>query len=578
LRQFLTSAAGTKLTPERELEIQKSYVELVDGARGVSNLRRLYSEPLHVLLVVVALVLLIACANVGNLLLARAATRRSELSMRIALGAGRGRLVRQLLAESVLLATLAAACGILLAQWAVNTLLALVVRGSPIQATIDGSVLAFTIVIAALAALLFGLAPAAYAWRTDLASAIKTAQGGATLARRRLGAGHMLVAAQIAISLVLLVGASLFGRSLLNLQTKPLGFDANHVLLVRINPRLAGYRPADTVAVYRRLYDRLNALPGVSSATLARYSPLGGSQSTNAGTVEGYTAKPGERVSLETVLVGPSYPETLGIPLIEGRAIDLQDTAGRTKVALVNQAFARHYFPHENPIGRHFSVGGSTSANNIEIIGILGDAQFHDARDPVGPIVFTALFQDASQFALDCEIEVRAISDPAAVSNEVRKAVAEVDRNLPMNDVRSLREQIASTFGSQRLAAEFVAFFGVLALTLASVGLYGTIAQIVIRRTAEIGVRMALGAGRRDVLWMIMRQTLALLAVGLVVGVPSSFAAARLIAHQLFEVTPADPASFAVAVSILSVVAVLAGLVPARRATRVNPLIALRSE
>src|SRR5436309_163108 len=213
LRQFLTSAAGTKLTPERELEIQKSYVELVDGARGISIPRRLYSEPLHVLLVVVALVLLIACANVGNLLLARAAARRSELSMRIALGAGRGRLVRQLLAEGVLLAALAAACGILLAQWAVNALLALVVRGSPIQATIDGPVLVFTIVIAALAALLFGLAPAAYAWRMDLASAIKTAQGGATLTRRRLGSGHMLVAAQIAISLVLLVGASLFGRS-----------------------------------------------------------------------------------------------------------------------------------------------------------------------------------------------------------------------------------------------------------------------------------------------------------------------------------------------------------------------------
>jgi predicted permease len=579
LRQFLTSTAGTTLTPERELEIQKSYVELADGARGISTLRRLYSEPLHVLLVVVALVLLIACANVGNLLLTRATARRSEMSMRIALGAGRGRLVRQLLAEGVLLATLAAACGILLARWVVNSLLALVVsQGSPVRATIDGSVLAFTIAIAAPAALLFGLAPAMYAWRTDLASAIKTAKGNATLVRRRRGASHLLVAAQIAISLVLLVGANLFARSLLNLQTQPLGFDANHVLLVRVNPRLAGYQPADTVAAYRRLYDRLNTLPGVSSATLARYSPLGGSRSARAGSVDGYTPKPGESVSLETVLVGPSYPETLGIPLIQGRAINLQDTAGRTKVAMVNQAFVRQYFPRENPIGRHFGVGGSTSANDIEIVGILGDAQFHDARDPVGPIAFTSLLQDVSQFALDCEIEVRAIGDPAAVSNEVRKAVAEVDPNLPMNEPRTLREQIASTFGSQRLAAELVAFFGVLALTLACVGLYGTIAQIVIRRTGEIGVRMVLGAGRQNVLWMIMRQTLALLAIGIVVGVPSSFAAARLVAHQLFGVTSADPASFALAVGILSVVAVLAGLVPARRATRVNLLIALRSE
>jgi predicted permease len=579
LRQFLASKEGANLTAEREREIHDSRVELADGASGISGPRYLYSEPLHVLMAVVALVLLIACANVGNLLLTRAADRQREISMRMALGASRGRLVRQLLTESLLLATLGAGAGVLLARWVVNGLLALVVAtSSPVHAVLNARVLVFTLAMTLVAGILFGLAPVLHAWRTDLLTAIKSGSRRAGSVRRGFGAAQTLVAMQIAVSLVLLVGANLFARSLLNLEKHPLGFEPDRVLLARINPRLAGYEPTDAVVMYRKLYDRLNALPGIRSATLARYSPLGGGNSVNAGIVEGYTPKPGERVALETVLVGPSYPETLGIRLMLGRPISLQDSPGRPKVAMVNESFVRQYFPNENPIGRHFGVSGSPGPTDIEIVGVLRDAQFHDVRDQIRPIVFTALFQDSSQFGLDCEIEVRTIGEPGAASNQVRQAVAEVDRNLPMNDARTLGEQVASTFNRQRLAARFVSFFGALALTLACAGLYGTIAQTVVRRTNEIGIRMALGAEHHDVLWMILRHTLVLLVIGLAVGIPSAFAAARLVANQLFGLRAADPLSFALAVTALAAVAVVAGLVPARRATRIDPIAALRSE
>ena len=579
LKQFLEDKAGAAAGTDREREIQEARVELVDGAGGISGLRQVYSAPLHVLLGVVALVLLIACANVGNLVLSRAVARRGEMSVRVALGASRARLTRQLLTESLLLALLGAASGVLLAKWAASALLAVVVsKSSPVHVTLNTPVLAFTAGVTTMAGLVFGFAPALSAGRADLVTGLTSGSRSVTSMRRWLGAAETLVAVQIAVSLVLLTGASLFARSLMNLERQPLGFDRDHVLLARINPRLAGYKATNVNALYRTLYDRLNALPGVRSATLARYSPLGGGNSINAGIVEGYAPNQNESVSLENILVGPSYPDTLGMSLRQGRTIGLQDGPGAPKAGMVNEAFVRHFFPDQNPLGRHFGVSGSPGPTDIEIVGVLKDAQFHDPKDEVKPVVFTALLQDASQFSLDCEIEVRTAGDPAAASNEVRRAIAEVDRNLPISDATTLREQVASTFNSQRLAARFVSAFGGLALLLACVGLYGTVGQAVARRTNEIGLRIALGAQRRDVLRMILQDTLVVVVAGLGVGIPAAFGAGRFVASQLYGLSPSDPLSLAFAAGLMTVVAAIAGLVPARRATRVDPAIALRCE
>jgi predicted permease len=580
LQQLLRSTAGTSPDADRARAIAAAHVELVDGAGGISGLRRTYSAPLRILLIVVALVLLIACSNVGNLLLARAAARRGEIAVRAALGASRARLTRQLLVESLLLAVVGAACGVLAAQWFANLLLTLVAaRTTPIQAQLDARVLAFTMVVTAIASVVFGLMPALRAGRTDVVTGLKSGSPSVTPGRRRwLGASELLVAAQLALSLVLLVGASLFGRSLLNLERHPLGFDQEHVLLARLNPRLAGYTPATAQPLYRRLYDRLIALPGVASATLARYSPLGGGSSMHAAAVEGYTPRPGEAVSLEVVLVGPSYPETLGMHLRRGRSIGLRDAAGSPKVAMVNDAFVRHFFLDSNPLGRRFGLGGSTGAADLEIVGVLDDVQFQSPKNEVRPVVFIALLQDTTQFALDAEIEIRTTGDPAAAANQLRAAVADVDRNLPISDVKTLREQVAATFGSERLAARLVGGFGALALLLACVGLYGVVAQTVARRVNEIGLRLALGAQPRDVLWMILRDTLVLVVAGLVVGVPTAYAAGRLVASQLFGLNGADPLAYESAAAVMIAVALVASLVPARRAAKVDPIAALRTE
>jgi predicted permease len=579
LHRLLTAREGGALTDERRRDIQESRIELKSGAAGISGLRLRYSEPLRVLLAVVALVLLLACANVGNLLLSRAAARQTEITVRMALGVGRRRLIRQLLTESFLLAVLGAAGGVLLARWVVSALLSLIVsRGSPVQGTIDATVLMFTVGVTGFAAIVFGLAPAVSAGRVDLVTALKS-RGRTTMAGRR-GSGFTrgLVVAQIGISLVLLVGANLFARSLINLETQPLGFDRDHVLLARINPRLAGYTPESVTNLYRKLFDRVSALPGLRGATIARYSPLGGSRSYNSAVVEGYVPKNNESVRLETIQVGPGYPAALGMTLTQGRAIAIQDGPGAPRVGMVNTAFVRRYFANQNPLGRRFGVRGSRGSPDVEIVGVLDDARFQDSRDAVEPTVFVALFQEQSQFALDAEVEIRTASDPAAAASAVRQAIAEVDSNLPINDPKPLRQQVAANFDSQRLAARLVGFFGGLALLLACVGLYGVVTQSVVRRTSEIGVRMALGAQRRDVVWMILRDVLVLLGLGLVVGVPAAIASTRAVASQIYGLQSAAPASFALAIVLLAVIAVVTGLAPARRATRLDPLIALRDE
>jgi predicted permease len=578
LRQFLTNQEGSKLTPDRKREIENSRIQLEDGAGGISGLRFSYSQPLQVLLGVVALVLLIACANVGNLLLSRAAARQTEVSVRRALGATRPRLVRQLLTESVLLASIGAACGILLARWAVDALVTLLAKNSPMKPHLNGPVLAFTVGVTLVAGILFGLAPALYAGRADLVSTLKSGGRSVTGGRKKFGATQALIIAQIAVSLVLLVGANLFARSLLNLENQPLGFDQARVLLARVNPRLANYKPDSTSILYRKIYDRVSVLPGVRAATLASYSPMSGSTSTSSISILGRTPQQNENSETEGIFVGPSYPESLSIPLMQGREIGLQDGPGAQKVAMVNQAFVKKYFPNENPIGHRFGYGDAKSAGDYEIIGVLRDAQFHDAKDPVKPIAYAALLQDSSQFSLAAELAVRTSGDPAAVASAVRQAVNEVDPNLPVSQTDTLSAQVANTFNVERVAAELVSFFGILALILASVGLYGVVAQSVSRRTNEIGIRVALGAQRGEIFWMILRNTAALVAAGLAIGIPVALGASRFVKSQLYNVGAADPLSFAAAALVLAAVAAFAGFLPARRATKVDPMVALRYE
>jgi predicted permease len=579
LQQFLTNKEGTKLTDEARRNIQKAHVELFDGGAGISGLRHEYSEPLHILLVVVGMVLLIACANVGNLLLSRASARQTEISVRLALGATKGRLIRQLLTESLLLAALGGACGILLAQWAVNVLVAALAKSSPMKPHLNGAVLAFTLGVTFLAGILFGLAPALYARRTDLASALRAGSRRVAGGERKWGTTQVLVVVQIAVSLVLLVGSNLFARSLLNLEHQKLGFDQDHVLLARINPRLAGYKPENAAAMYRRLYDQLNALPGVRSATIATYSPLSGTRSTYDVSVQGYAATQGEDLDVEAVSVAPRYVETMGMTLLLGRAIGPQDAAGAPLVAMVNEAFVRHFFPKENPIGKHFGFGGPKEAGDIEIVGIVKDTQFsNDVREKVQEMAFLPNLQDKDQSALSAEVALRTAGDPDAAASEVRQAITQVDATLPVSTVQSLRKQVESNFDEERIAAQLIGFFSGLALLLACVGLYGIVAQGVARRTNEIGVRMALGAQPGAILGMVFRDTSILVLAGLAVGLPAAFGATRFISSQLYGVGSADPLSFAAAIIILAAVSALAGFLPARRAARVDPIVALRYE
>jgi predicted permease len=520
------------------------------------------------------MVLLVACANVGNLLITRAVARRGEISVRLALGAGSGRLLRQLFTEGLLLAVLGGGAGLLIAHWGTQGLVALMNLGNaPVHPHLNPLALTFTLGITMFTGVFFGLVPALQTRKTDLVTALK-ASGHRAAGPRKFTSTQGLILGQITISLVLLVGASLFSRSLLKLEHQPLGFDQDNVLLASINPRIAGYKPTEVGALYRKLFDRLNILPGVRVATIARFSPFSGHVSASQVDVEGYSPRQGESMSVDDVLVGPDYPEALGIPLLLGREISLRDAEGSARVAMVNEAFVRHFFPAANPIGHRFGYGDQS----YEIVGVLKNVHFNDAKSKVREMIFCALLQDQTQSAMTAELELRTIGDPGAITLQVRDVVSQEDSKIPVTGVQTLRHQVEGSFDEERVAARLVSFLGGIALFLACVGLYGVTAHGVARRTNEIGVRMALGARRGDILGMIFRDTVLLLGGGLILGLPLSYVASQAISSQLFGLGPGDTSSFLVAVAILSVVMALAGFLPARRATRVDPMVALRYE
>jgi predicted permease len=571
LHQSLFEESGSSPTAQTKNQIDRARVAMASAERGVSEFRASDAEVLGLLMVGVGLVLLIACTNVATLLLCRGTARRPELAMRRALGASRGRLVRQWLTESAVLAAIGTLAAMQAAHW-VEPLLVSIFPTGPIVVAANGTVFLFAAGLTLFAIFTTGLPAAIQAGRVDPLVAIRT--GGRGSRRRAFGASQPFVTVQPALSLMLVLRATLFARTLFNLEHEPLGFEQHNVLLVRINPRATNYTSENVGPLYRRLYDRVSTLPGVESATFARYSPFGGFLNSSDAKIEGYTPAPGENMRLESLEVGPDYPQTLGMPIVGGRAIDLNDAKDSEPVAMVNQVFARRFYPRSTAVGHHVHYLGT----DYRIVGVVKDALFHDARDPAVPFLFTPMLQAEGRHALECEIEVRTTHDAATFAAVVRRAIAKVDSRVSVSRSTTLHAQVIATFSSDRLVAAFVATFAGLALLLAAIGVYGVVAHSVAGRTREIGVRIAIGASASDVVWLVLRDTLACVIVALGVGIVAAAACGSLVAHRLFDVTPLDPVSMAISAAALVLIAAAATFVPGAYATRIHPAIALRSE
>jgi predicted permease len=496
----------------------------------------------------------------------------------MALGATRRRIIRQLITESMLLAGIGGLLGVLLAQWGVFVLVGLVAPTSPLDTRPDVGILAFTAGVSILAGILFGLIPAIQASRTDLAGAMKE-KSRTKNGFGRLNLSSLMVVLQVGLSMVLLTGAGLFARSLVKLQNEDVGFNRNNVLLVGIDSRLAGYKPTELSALYQQVIERLSTLPTVRNVSIATYAPMSGSSRTSSIKITGYTPQPDEDLTVQDLLTGPKYAETLGVPLLRGREIELRDTVSSPKVAVVNATFAEKYFKNQNPIGRTFAFDDETQENPpLEIIGVIGDIKWDDAREKPEPAVYRPILQIQEQGAYTATIHIRTTSDPTPLTSQVRQMINQIDDKLPVFGVTTLDEQLRRNLDQERLIAQLVSFFGALALILACIGLYGVMAHGVARRTNEIGIRMALGARGGNIAWMVLRETLYLVLAGLVIGVPAALVGAKLISAQLFGLKPTDPLTLIGASVVLTIVALLAGYLPARRASRVNPLNALRYE
>jgi len=567
-------------------------LSLAPGGQGEMNSRDYYAPSLYLLLGVVGLVLLIACANVANLLLSRAASRQKEIGVRLALGASRWRLIRQLLTESVLLACLGGMLGVVFALWIKDGLLAVSDWGGnrmpALEPKLDWRVLGFTLGLSVLTGIVFGLAPAWRATKLDLTPTLKDSGRGSSAASRSL-LSRGLVVMQVALSLLLLVGAGLFVRTLLNLQRVDPGFNTKNLLLFGIRPGLLGYNEEKLTQLYQRMAERLEAVPGVQMVTFSNMTLLAGGMS-NRGVFlrSALTAQPDAEGRIKPNgtshinAVRENFLAVMEIPLLAGRKLNAQDDARAPKVVIVNQAFANKYFPHENPIGKRFTFDPK-KPDEIEIVGLAKDAKYAKQREDAPPTSYIP-WQQALRGMSGATFELRTPGDPAALSAAIRQAVREVDENLPINNIRTQVEQADQTLALERLFAKLVTLFGLLAQQLASIGLFGVLAFAVSQRTHEIGIRMALGASRRDVLKLIVRQGMALSLIGVVLGLVGAYVLTKYLeswmrlSRMLYGIKPTDPTTYGVIAVLLTVVALIACYLPARRATKVDPMIALRCE
>jgi predicted permease len=458
-------------------------------------------------------------------------------------------------------------------------LVSLVARNAPLDTRPDTWVLSFTVGVSLLAGLVFGILPALSASKTDLTTALKEKTSRARSGRLRFGLASALVVSQVALSMVLLAGAGLFARSLMKLQEENVGFNRDNVLLVSLDSRLAGYKVTELSTLYRQILDRVSALPGVQSATYASYSPMGGSSTNSTIEVLGYTPKKDENMDVADWMIGPDYCATIGVPLLMGREVGPRDTVAAQKIVLVNQSFAQFFFHGENPLGKQIRFDDDEQKGDLlEIVGVIGDMKYSNAKEKPVKSVYRPIMQVINPQTYNANLEIRTAGDPATLAPAVRQAIAQVDDKLPIFGVTTLREQVSGNLQQEKLIAELVSFFGLLALLLACIGLYGVMAHGVVRRTREIGIRMALGAERRNIIWMVLRETVVLVLAGVVIGVPAALGATQLIASQLFGTSAADPLTLLVSALLLTAVAMLAGFLPARKASKVNPLIALRYE
>jgi predicted permease len=552
---------------------------LAQASQGLPQLQQSTGQPLYILMVAVGMVLLIACANVATLLLARATARKKEISVRLAIGASRFRLIRQLLTESVLMSILGGALGLIFAAWGTRALVALMSSSSSpliLDTGADSKVLLFTLAAAFFTGILFGLAPAFRITRIELASAMKDTAANVSNARDKHRLGKSLIVAQVAASLVLMVGAGLFVRTLVNFETKSFGFNQRHLLSFGLDPTRAGYSDARLANLYSQLLDRIQALPGVKAATMMEYAPFDGWSNNNDVAIEGEGNKT-ISFNVQSQRIGPDFFTTMGIPIIAGRGINRADTTASSMVAVVDETFAKKFFPGQNPIGQRFSRGDKfDSKDTVEIVGVAKPAELTNPHAELRPKAYYAYAQvkhlDMMYF------EVRTQGAPSAVTSELRDAVLQADPALPMMDLKTQTEETGEALSQERLFARLTSVFGLLALVLAMIGLYGTMAYSVTRKTHEIGIRMALGANPANVLVMVICQGITLALTGVAIGIVVALGATRLISSMIFGVKSYDPITFLAVAAVLVIVALLACYIPARRAMKVDPMIALRYE
>ena len=550
-------------------------VELYSAEQSPYSLKRSLQSSLAILMAAVAVVLLIACANVANLLLARAASRRKEIAVRIALGGSRLRLVRQMLTESLVLASFGAGIGLTLVFWTARFLPAFLpsyAAGANFRATPDATVFAFTAGLTVVTTLLFGLAPTLQASRPDLVTGLKEGTAPIGHGRQGISLRHGLVVTQVALSMVALIGAGLFVRSLREAYRANPGFDPDRVLLASFDPFLSGYDEIRGREFYHHLVERVIALPGVQSATLARRLPLtlGGIAFANV-TIDGYSPAPEEDMRLNYETVGPKYFQTMRIPLVHGRDFDERDHELAQRVVVINETMARRYWPKGGALGQRLKVTGDW----LEVVGIAKDVKNRSLSEPPQPFLYLPLLQD---YGSNMILVARTAMNPEQAFRGVQAAVAALDTGMPIFDVKTLEEHIGVSLFLQRMAATLLSIFGLLALCLAALGLYGVMAYSVTQRTRELGIRISIGAKRRDVLQLILGQVLTLAAIGMTGGLVTALVVTHFAAHLLYGISPADPVTFTLIALLLLVVALVAGYFPARRATKIDPMIALRSE
>jgi predicted permease len=561
-------------------KLSKAPIEVSAGGGGFSDLRISFRQPLFLLMGIVGLVLLVACVNVANLLLARAAARQKEIAVRLAIGAGRGRVVRQLLTESVLLALIGGALGILVAQWGTRALQN-ISEVNDLDAHPDLRVLAFTGVVCILTGIFFGLIPALRALKVQVSPALKNnAQGSDGSTVSVWSWGKMLVSAQVMLSLLALLTAGLLVRSVQNLKNLDLGYGREHLLMVGLDRRAAGYKSTVQLeGLSEQLVARFSSLPGVSAVAPSKIGLFSGSHSAVEIKIEGLPPRAESEMSPAFDWVGPGFFKALGVSPLRGREIGPQDTATSPGVVVINQAMARFYFGDTDPMGRKILLDQDQQKNvPFEIVGIVPDVRDQGLRAKLERKCYLPVAQAPDDLGGGINFIIRTAGNPAAIADGVRKEIKSFDASLPIERLRTVETLVSGSMSNDVLLAELSSFFGLLALLLACVGLYGVMSYSVMRKTGEIGVRMALGAQRGNILWMILREVIILVSIGVAVGIPGSLASSRLFAAMLFGLKSIDLKAMVLVVLILVVVALLAGFVPARRATKVDPIRALRYE